>query len=176
MKKDKKLSQYDPGYKTAGSVIHDHNQKGLGWEDDVEQYRKSMEPEIIQRLYACAATAKNEDIYKDKDFYICLAIINDKVLRQPRILIWARRSCPTPVYDQSVWRFRHLSDSLEYLWTIPSMFLYYQLWNNRQLLLDDKEYKAITQTVCLMETGELLKWVKEQNGETSDVGLKITYN
>ena len=76
------------------------------------------------RLRDTAYKAKDKDRYCGKDFYIVLITIIDRVLRQPRIIPLARKSCPTPVYKQSVWKYKHTSAYLEFLWSIPDSILY----------------------------------------------------
>jgi len=59
-----------------------------------------MEPGIITHINDAVNKAKNEDGYCGKDFYIVLITTIDRVLRQPTIILLARKSCPTPVYKQ----------------------------------------------------------------------------
>ncbi|HEX4068498.1 MAG TPA: hypothetical protein VHX42_00210 [Candidatus Babeliales bacterium] len=102
--------------KLAGQVILEHDNLALDLEADIIEYRRAMEPDIMARLRDTAHKTKNQDGYRGKDFYIVLVTIVDRVLRQPRIIQLARKSCPTPVYKQSVWKYKTFSDELEFLW------------------------------------------------------------
>lgn len=159
--------------KTAGQIILEHDAQQLGFEDDISEYRRAMEPDIIARLIDTANKSKDQDGYKHKDFYIVLITSNDRVLRQPKIITLARKSCPTPVYKQSVWKYRHVTGDLEFLWSIPDMILYYHIIKNQIKYLNDKETADIAKFVLLMESGELLQWVKKENGEKIDAVIKI---
>lgn len=159
--------------KTAGQQILEHDALRLDIEDDVIEYRKAMEPAIIKRLYSTAHEAKNKPQYIGRDFYIVMITTNDRALRSPKIIILARKSCPTPVYKQSVWKYNTFSDNLEFLWTIPDEILYWYIWNNRHKVASDSECADIAKFVILMETGELLDWIKKENGEKIDAVIHI---
>jgi hypothetical protein len=160
---------------TIGQQVKDHQNKGLVMEDDVIEYRRMMEPDIIKKIHATIADAKTHTIYQNKDFYIVKLILREKTLAgTPRNMIFARQSCPTPVYRQSTWKYHHLSGSLEFLWTIPDRFLYYDIVRNAHQYLQDKETRNLARFVLLMESGELLQWVKKECGELKDAVIKIS--
>lgn len=159
--------------KTAGQQILEHDALRLSMDDDVIEYRRSMEGDVVKRLHDTANATKLQEPYIGKDFYIVLVITEDRVLRQPKIIILARQSCPTPVYKQSVWKFMHNSGILEPLWTIPDQILYYGILNNKSKYINDKECAELAKYVILMESGELLEWVKKENGEKIDAVIKI---
>lgn len=159
--------------KLAGQIIQEHDSLALDLEADIIEYRQAMEPDIMARLRDTAQKAKNQDGYCGKDFYIVLITIIDRVLRQPRIIPLARKSCPTPVYKQSVWKYKIGSDDLEFLWSIPDSILYYHILNNQAKYLADKETSDLAKFVILMENGELLRWVKKENGEKVDAVIKL---
>ena len=156
--------------KLAGQQILEHDRLKLDFEDDITEYRRAMEPDIMRRIWETADKAKK---YIGKDFYIVLITTIDKVLRQPKIIPLARRSCPTPVYKQSVWKYKYTAGTLEFLWSIPDQLLYYHILNNQQKYLNDKECADLAKFVILMEKGELLEWVKKENGEKVDAVIKL---
>ena len=159
--------------KLAGQIISEHNSLGLDLEADIIEYRQVMEPDIIARLHDTAHKAKDQEGYIGKDFYIVLITFVDRVLKQPRIIPLARKSCPTPTYKQSVWKYRTITADLEFLWSIPDSILYYHILNNQAQYLADKETAQLAQFVILMENGDLLRWVKKENGEKIDAVIKI---
>ena len=152
----------------AGELILDHDAQRLDLEDDVSEYRKQMEPDVIKGIQAIIKKSKDQDIYKNKDFYICFTFTTDRVLRQPKPIIWARRSCPTPVYKTTVFKYHHVSGQLEFLWTLPDMLLYHSILKNSLEFLQDKETQELTKFCMLLESGELLNWVKKENGDKPD--------
>lgn len=160
--------------KKAGQIILEHDQQRLDMEDDITEYRRSMEPEIMQMIIKTAENVKDQEFYYNEDFYIVLLQTVDPVLKQPKNIVLARKSCPTPVYKQSVWKYHTLTDHLEFMWSIPDVLLYYHIVHNASKYLQDKETKELAQFVILMESGELLEWVKKENGEKVDAVIKIT--
>jgi hypothetical protein len=158
---------------TAGKTILQHDALRLDIEDDVIEYRKAMEPGIMQHIHNTAHAAKTKPQYTNKDFYIVLITTVDRVLRSPKIIPLARLSCPTPVYKQSVWKFKHTSGELEFLWSIPDALLYHHILRNQTQFLLDKECAELAKFVILMESGSLLRWVKTENGEKIDAVIKI---
>jgi hypothetical protein len=166
--------------KKAGQIVLEHNAQGLELEDDVQEYRRAQEPETLDIIWKTIQDAKTKDIYVGKDFYIVMMFTPDQVLRQPKKVIFARQSCPTPVFKQSVWKYRHQSGDLEFLWSIPDMMRYYDIVRNpNQYLADtvgDKAWHDIAKMVILMESGELLNWVKKENGEKKDAVIFVNRN
>jgi hypothetical protein len=159
--------------KKAGQQILEHDALRLSLDDDIIEYRRSMEPEVLRNLHETVANAKDTPLYKNKDFYAVMLIASDEVLRQPRTVYLARRSCPTPVYKQSVWKYMHASGQLEFLWSIPDAILYYDIVRNSGKYLKDKECADLAKMVLLMENGELKKWVLRENGEKPDAVIMI---
>ena len=159
--------------KLAGQIVLEHDLERLELEDDIIEYRKRMEPSVMKDVQDCALKAKDHIGYINKDFYVVLIITTDRILRQPKFMKIARKSCPTPVYKQSVWKYRHLVNDLEFLWSIPSKELYYHILRNKYQFLNDRETQKLAQFVILMETGDLLKWVKKENGNKIDAVIKI---
>ncbi len=159
--------------KLAGQVILEHDKLGLDLEDDITEYRRAMEPDIMARIRSTVDEAKNKDGYIGKDFYVVLITTIDRVLRQPKIIPLARKSCPTPVYKQSVWKYQRSANNLEFLWSIPDAILYYHILRNQIKYMNDKETADLAKFVILMESGELLEWVKKENGEKKDAVIKI---
>jgi len=159
--------------KLAGQIIHEHDTLALDFEDDITEYRRSMEPDIMDRIYKTVDQTRFKDDYNGKDFYIVLITTADRVLRQPKIILLARKSCPTPVYKQSVWKWLSDAAKLEFIWSIPDAILYYHILKNQSKYMNDKETADLAKFVILMENGELLEWVKRENGEKIDAVIKI---
>lgn len=159
--------------KTAGQIIQEHNDKNYALDDNVVEYRRTMEPGIIGQLRNAVDKVKNQDLYKNKDFYVVMLITIDRVLGHPKFVFLARQSCPTPVYKQSVWKYKHSSGEIEFLWSIPDALRYAEILQNQIQYITNPEYSDLARTVILMENGELLKWVKKENGEKEDAVITI---
>ncbi len=158
--------------KKFGTQLLEHQAQGLTLDDDVIEYRRAMEPDIMAKVNKAAFDAKDHVLYKNHDFYVVLLIRKERFGDTPNTLAFARRSCPTPVYKQSVWKYHAQSGALEFLWCIPDAILYYHILRSPQKYLEDKETQQLAKYVILMETGELLTWVKKENGEKIDAVIK----
>jgi len=143
----------------------------LGLDDDVREYSKQELKELIPEMIQGCIDRKNEDKFQYRDIYVTACFVKWQV----KPFLYYRVSCPTPVYNQNVFKYHYLTGSLEYLWTIPGKFKYYHILNNKQRYYENKETRRSCQFVVLMETGELLKWVKKENGEKPDAALSITH-
>lgn len=159
--------------KTYGQVVQDHKQKNIQTEDDIIEYRQEIEKELVKNINETAQKAKTDTLYLNKDFYIVMLMRVEKIGQAARSFVFARRSCPTPVYKQSVWKYHRSSDSLEFLWSIPDQVLYWHIYHNQTKYFADKETAQLAKFVSLMETGELLEWVKKENGEKKDAVIRI---
>ena len=89
-----------------------------------------------------------------------------RLANEPGALIVARHSCPSPVYNQAVFKYHRTAGSLEYLWSIPDAPKYYWLIRNIHTLKGDELMAA---RFChSMESGELEKWIIKENGNKPD--------
>lgn len=159
--------------KTYGQLIFDHWESGITLDDDVIEYRRDMEPEIIANINQTIEKAKNSPQYINKNFYIVLLKRVERIGQGIRTFVFARQSCPTPIYKQSVWKYDRSKNDKEFLWSIPDMITYYHILRNQHKYLTDKETSDLAKFVILMESGELLEWVKRENGEKVDAVIKI---
>lgn len=157
--------------KKFGTQLLEHQAKNLTMDDDVIEYRRSMEKDIMANVYKTADQAKDLPLYVNSDFYIVLLIKKERWGDVPRTLVMARKSCPTPVYKQAVWKY-HRGGNLEFLWSIPDAVLYNHIIGNARKYLDDKETADTAKFVLLMESGELLQWIKKENGEKPDAVIR----
>lgn len=161
--------------RTVGQIVQENNDKHLIVESDhnVRDYTKAMEQEILSCMWAAIEEAQGTELYKNRDFYFVLVKNVDRLLGQPKFFPIVRRSCPTPVYKQDVYKYHHISGSLEFLWTIPSKERYESILKNKIHYLNDVNWRRIAQFVLMMESGELLDFVKKENGELPDAILRV---
>jgi hypothetical protein len=159
--------------KTYGEQLVEHAQKNLGPEDDVREYRKVMERDIVKKIHSTLEAALLEDGYKDKDFYIVLMTKIERFGNAPRNYIFARKSCPTPQFRSSCWKYVNRTGKLEFLFSLPDEEFARAILANLPYYLQDKEYANLAKFVYLHESGELLTWVKKENGEKPDAIITI---
>lgn len=159
-------------------------QQVLGLDDDIREYTLEETKELYGDTLLYAKLKTKEPKFYYRDFYITLCIAPDPILKgydeqgnpiyKPKYIPFARVSCPTPVYRQIVYKYKHLIGDLEYIWTIPSQVRYFDILKNKQKYYDNKETRLLCQFVVLMESGELLNWAKKENGELPDAVIQFT--
>jgi len=154
--------------KTYGQHVFEHFSKTHEVEDDVIEYRRQMEPAIMRNIHETVANAKDKDLYSNHDFYVVLLMKTERIGGATRTFTLARRSCPTATYQQSVFKYHHVTGDLEFLWCIPDQVLYWHVIRNAGKYLADKETKGMAQFCLLMESGELMQWIVKENGEKPD--------
>lgn len=74
-----------------------------------------------------------------------------------------RLSCPTPQYDQVVYKYYSKDDRIEMLWVLPDKETYHMLIENA--LLVPTEQKELLKYVLDDSSGGLLLKCKKLNGE-----------
>jgi hypothetical protein len=112
-------------------------------------------------LFECAEDFKKRT---PTDFYI--VVITKKERLMPNVLrnyFTARFSCPTPDYDQTVYRFERKNDVIDFLWTIPSKDTCLQL--KEHALAIHPEERQLLQFVLDFADGSLFELAKKLNGE-----------
>ena len=153
---------------TYGQQVLNHWSQQHSDDDDIIEYRRAMEPQIIRNINETVEKALKQDLYRNKDFYVVLLMKTERIGGVPRTMVLARRSCPTATYQQSVWKYHHQSGALEFLWSIPEQVLYWHIIRNAHKYLTDPETEGLAKFCLLMESGELMDWIIKENGEKPD--------
>jgi hypothetical protein len=118
-------------------------------EQTVEMLKKYSD-----EVYECLGNGKK---HFNSDFYIeVLLKSNESVIRDSISNIFvARGSCPTPFFDQTVYKYTKQDDKLDYLWTVPDIALCRLYANHRDLVPEDE--KELYQNICDYYSGALAK-------------------
>lgn len=122
-----------------------------------------------KNIFECVDRLKAQFI---SDFYLVVITKKEKLLENVlRNYFTGRLSCPTPDYDQTVYRFDRKKEVLEFLWVVPSKDTCLSLKNNA--LEVHPEERQLLQFVLDFADGSLFRKAKELNGEEqSSVFLK----
>lgn len=75
----------------------------------------------------------------------------------------AKTSCPTPNYDQNLFRYDHKTEQIEFLWSVPDRETCHYLLNNAHLV--EKSEWDLLRFVQEFKDGTLFKKMKMLNGE-----------
>lgn len=106
---------------------------------------------------------KHKRIYST-DFYV--VVITKKERLMPNVLrqyFMARVSCPTPDYDQTVYKYHRSTDDLLLKWTIPSKHSCLLMLENRHRIKPE-EYQLMNY-VLKFKDGSLMVESMKENGE-----------
>lgn len=149
--------------KTIGALSRDLLQQKFDTRDPIELQR-AMQQQYIDNLIACAE--KNRATFKGNFFIV---VITKKEPLMPNVFrnyFFARHSCPTPDYDQAVYRYNDKAQEIEYLWCVPdreTCFIF--LENKDKVIFEETD---LLQTIIDFETGVLYKVAKKFNNEADD--------
>lgn len=123
--------------------------------------QQEMTREYYQNLIDCAL--KDRKLYSGK-FFIVVITKNERLLPNVfRNYFYSRHTCPTPDYDQSVFRYNNLTEEIEYLWTIPSQdACFHLIANMNEVHVDEHELLSY---VLSFKKGKLFTLAKKLNGE-----------
>ncbi len=102
--------------------------------------------------------------YMVGDFYVVVSTKKERLL--PNVLrnyFFTRFSCPSPEYDQTVYRYHRADDALEFLWVVPSKDACQHFYNNPLQTSEDE--RELLEYVLSFLDGTLLNRAKKLNGE-----------
>lgn len=103
----------------------------------------------------------------NKDFYVVVLTKKERLMQNVlRNYFFPTLACPTPTWDQTVYKYLYNTDDLTYMWTIPAKDICKDLVENA--LFVPAEQRQLLQFVLNFNDGTLLKIAKSENGELSD--------
>jgi hypothetical protein len=158
--------------KTYGQIILDHSSKNYTLDDDIKEYYKELESDILKKIEELVEKNIRDPLYKNKNFYVVILTKIERIGKAVRNLIFSRFSCPTPIYSQVVWKYDCKKEKLEFLWCIPDKYFYHHILKNKEEYIQMKEARDLVKFVVSLENGSLLEWVKEENGNKKDAVIK----
>lgn len=148
---------------TVGKLATDLLKKEQAAVSVVDQQRE-MQKNYMRDLWEASDRGLNEF---DMDFFIHVETKCEPLFPNVfRNYFITRKTCPTPNYDQSVFRYERKLNILQYLWSIPSRDTAFYL-KEHALLLPPEE-KQILQFVMHFADGTLFRLCKQLNGEKLD--------
>jgi hypothetical protein len=106
----------------------------------------------------------------DGDFYVVVLTKKERLMQNVlRGYFFGRLSCPTPDYDQTVYKYGRKDDHLEFLWTIPSYDMVNYMKNNTSHVSAEKY--GLLKYVLEFADGTLTRLAKKLNSERADSTL-----
>src|ERR1700679_948424 len=147
---------------TVGKVARDLMlQQPIEAPVSVIELERQMQSEYMQHLLDCVDAHYN--IFPG-DFFIQVITKNEKLLPNVfRNYFAARLSCPTPEYDQTVFKYNRVSGSIDYIWTVPSRDACHYLIEHASEVA--QEERQLLNFVIQFKNGELAKICMHLNSE-----------
>lgn len=130
----------------------------------VTEITQAMQEKYSKDLIECVEASRKT---APGDFYIEVVLKNEKLMSNVfRYYFRARHSCPTPNYDQDVYKFNAAAERIEYVWTIPSRDACHHIKDNA-LIVNESE-KELLKFVLDFADGTLMQRAKQLNGESRE--------
>ena len=132
----------------------------------VEQMREQL-TDYERELLNCIMENRKKI---DGNFYV--VVITKKERLMPNVLrnyFFARISCPTPDYDQALYRYNATTQDVEFLWVVPSKDTCI-IFKESYLSVVPGEWELLKYVLEFYD-GTLMKKCKELNGEKVDSPL-----
>lgn len=153
---------------TVGKVASDLMQKAPESRNPMEIQRE-MQKEYIDELIKCVNDHKSK---YHGNFFIVVITKNEKLMPNVfRNYFFARQTCPTPDYDQSVFRYVRADEAIDYIWTIPSRDTCHHLKENA--LYVAPEERELLSFVLQFSDKTLYKLAKKLNKEEEKSNLIV---
>lgn len=152
--------------KTVGQLSTELMQKEPETRSPIEQMRESL-TDYEKNIYECVDRGKKEF---PNNFFV--VVITKKERLMPNVLrnyFTCRLSCPTPNYDQTLYKYDKQLDSVEFIWTIPDRETCHILRDNAVNVV--KSERELLKFVLDFNDGTLYKLCKLLNGEKEDSPL-----
>jgi hypothetical protein len=138
-------------------------------DQDLLDTQKPAERTYLDELYS--NIEKGKELYPQEPyFFIEVFTRQDKIMLRTLVSTFvARITCPTPAFNQTVYRYIKSEDVLEYVWTVPSneRCLYYL----KNPISANEGERALIGFVHDLKDGTLEKIARELNHEEYQAGL-----
>jgi hypothetical protein len=145
---------------TVGKISLDLAGKQPDTVDPIEQMREQLS-EWDKNVQECVAAHKKAFA---RDFYVVVLTKRERLMQNVfRGYFLARLTCPTPDWDQVVYRYDYKGEYIEFLWVVPDKDSC-KLMTDRALEIPD-EQRELLQFVLNFSDGTLLRIAKKLNGE-----------
>jgi hypothetical protein len=149
--------------RTLGSIVNDLALKTPDSRDPIEVQR-TLQKEYMANLL----DAVNRGLKKySTSFFIHVETKKERLLTHTyRNYFIDRLTCPTPNYDQSVFRYNRPKGRIEYIWTIPDRETCHLMKANINNI--PPEEHELLSFIIKFDNGTLLRLCKKYNGEKID--------
>lgn len=153
---------------TVGTILNEAKKKPVEKINAIELQRHlNPDEDYIRNLEICV---KNNQHAFQGDFYVHVETKKDRILEKAiRNYFQAKKDCPTPSYDQSIFRYNSQTQQLEWIWTIPSKDTCELLYFNAAFVVPEE--KQLLSLVMKFYDGSLYRLMKKLNNERYDSNI-----
>ena len=131
------------------------------------ELEREMHTEYDKNISECIDSGKKQ---YNHNFYVVVITKRERLMPNVfRNYFFPRETCPTPDWDQAVYRYMRSVDCVEFLWVIPSKDTCEHLKQNA--LYVSPEEKELLNFVLDFSDGTLLLMAKKLNKEREDSPL-----
>lgn len=148
---------------TVGSIVAELNSKPQDEITVIDQTGENLS-EYESNVWECVDRSKKD--FPGNFYVVVLTKAEKALMRTLRHQFFARLSCPTPNYDQTVYYYNRQDYDLTLLWTIPSQEASHHLKLNA--LYVAPEEKELLNYVLSFSDGSLFKQCQKLNGEIAN--------
>jgi len=148
---------------TVGASSLRLSRKAPDAQNAIDQMRESL-TDYDQNIHMCVSEHRN--VFPGNFFVVVITKKERLMSNVVRGYFTARLSCPTPDYDQAVYRYTREDDRLEFLWVVPARDMCMLLRSN-SLAVPPEQYELLGY-ILKFEDGTLMDTAKKLNGEKID--------
>jgi len=152
----------DPSsYTDIGKQALERNLKTNNDTVQVRELSKEMNKDYMDTLIDTALKDKSK--YEGNYYVVVLTKRERLIKRTIRNLFFTRQSCPSPSYEQTVYKFNPKDEILEFLWVVPSKSICEKMIQQRYFI--ELQSDPLLPYVVDFYTGELMYKAMELNKE-----------
>ena len=134
------------------------------------EIERELHKDYENNVYECIDRGKKDFL---GDFFVVVITKKEPLMQNVlRHYFFCRLSCPTPDYDQTVYKFFRDTEIVELIWVIPSRDACFILKENSSQV-SPVEF-GLLEYVLKFADGTLYKLAKSLNGEAEDSTLLVT--
>lgn len=133
----------------------------------VKHAQKKIDCSSIEGHKECASR-----IAFEKDFFIVVLLKKEKLLENVlRNYFITTLACPTPHFDQTVYRYDHKKEDVEFIWVVPDKETCEILSSNATIIVPEE--RQLLRMVLDYYDGTLFRIAKKFNGEHMAPGVAL---
>ena len=149
---------------TVGKISSDLIVKSVDNTHSAEEQMREQLIDYDRNILECINIHKN--IFFGS-FFVVVTTKKERLMQNViRNYFFARQSCPSPEWDQTVYKYDPSKEEIEFLWVIPSKDTCEYMIKNA-LEIDPSEHE-LRRFVLEFSDGSLLRQAKKLNGEKHD--------